>query len=162
MGWTDSHLYGFKVDEKEYQDDRDNELLDGENILSSRKHKIDILKIKQKFRYTYDFGDCWEHLLIVEKILSKENAISYPVCLEGERNCLPEDCGSVPGYYDLMEIRKNKKHPEYEEIIEEWLGEDYDPERFNAQELNVELRYRFPKKGEKKPDGRARYWVKTK
>ena len=162
MGWTDSHLYGFTVDKQEYQDDRDNELLDGKNVLSSQKHTITMLKLKQKFRYVYDFGDCWEHLLVVEKILSNNSAVLYPICLEGERNCPPEDCGSVPGYYDLMEIRKNKKHPDYEELIEEWLGEDYDPERFNAQEVNVELRCRFPKKGEKKPDGRARYWVKTK
>ena len=61
-----------------------------------------------------------------------------------------------------MTVRKNKKHPEYEELIEGWLGEDYDPERFDVQENNIELRRLFPKKGEKKPDGRARYWVMKK
>ena len=155
MGWTNSHLYSFIVDDKEYQDDTHDVLEKG--LLSSRKQKINTLSAKQKFRYMYDFGDGWEHLLVIEKILSKHGSVAYPCCLEGERNCPPEDCGSVPGYYHLLNVRKNKKHPEYEELIEGWLGEEYDPECFDAQENNVELRRLFPKKGEKKPDGRARY-----
>ena len=160
MGWTNSHLYSFIVDDKEYQDDRYDPLERG--LLSSRKQKIGVLQAKQKFIYTYDFGDNWEHLLVVEKLLSKDASAAHPFCIEGERNCPPEDSGSVPGYYRLMTVRKNKKHPEYEELIKGWLGEDYDPERFSAQEINIELRRLFPKKGKKKPDGRARYWVLNK
>lgn len=160
MGWTNSHLYSFTVDDNKYQDDTYDALEKG--LFSSRKQKIDILKAKQKFKYTYDFGDNWEHLLVVEKILPKDASAAYPCCIKGERNCPPEDCGSVPGYYHLMTVRKNKKHPEYEDLVEEWLGEDYDPEHFNTEEINIELRRMFPKKGEKKPDGRARYWVMKK
>lgn len=164
MGWSDSHLYGFKAGDKEYQDEKSEDFGDvgDENILPSGKNRVSLLKEKQKFNYTYDFGDCWEHLLVVEKILPRTASVSYPVCLEGERNCPPEDCGSVPGYYNLMAVRKNKKHPEYESLIKEWLGEDYDPEYFNPQEVNTELRRMFRKKGGTSRDGRARYWVTKK
>ena len=94
---------------------------------------------RQEFTYIYDFGDNWEHTVIVEKILDKDESKKYPMCLDGERNCPPEDCGSVPGYEHLLEVRKNKKHKEYKELIIEWLGEDYNPELFIAEWINDEL-----------------------
>lgn len=149
MGWTDSHLYSFTVNGEEYQDERSEDFEDFGNtkILPSRKTTISALKEKQKFHYTYDFGDGWEHLLVVEKILPKEEAGRYPVCLAGARNCPPEDCGGEPGYYHLIEVRKNKKHPEYKDLIKGWLGEDHDPEYFDAKHTTTSLRLRFPKKG---------------
>lgn len=101
----------------------------------------------QKFNYTYDFGDSWKHELIVEKITPPEEGKKYPLCLEGERACPPEDCGSVPGYYELMKIRKNKNHPEYKERVAGWLGEDYDPELFVADWVNAYLHGKKPKAG---------------
>ncbi len=143
IGWSDSHLYSFTINGQEYQDDKNNDMLDfgdGRRLLSSRKLKIDLLRLKQKFYYTYDFGDCWEHLLVVEKILPKEDALTArPFCLEGERNAPPEDCGSVPGYYNLMAVQKNKKHPEYKRLVKDWLGEGWDFEYFNVDEVNREL-----------------------
>ena len=70
------------------------------------------------------------HTIVVEKILEKDSSKKYPICLDGARSCPPEDCGSVSGYYNLMKIRKNKKHPQYKQLIEQWLGVDYDPELF--------------------------------
>ena len=99
---------------------------------------------KQKFTYLYDFGDSWEHTIVVEKILEKDQSKKYPICLEGERACPPEDCGSIPGYYNLIKIRKNKKHPQYEELIVEWLGEDYDPELFIVDWVNAKLHGKRP------------------
>ncbi|MEK6947549.1 MAG: plasmid pRiA4b ORF-3 family protein [Nanoarchaeota archaeon] len=151
MGWGNYHLYGFYVDKEKIglpDPHFDNEQL------NAKKIKIkDKLSVKQKFGYVYDFGDNWEHMLTVEKILDdKETAI--PVCLEGERAGPPEDCGSYPGYYELMNIRGNKKHPEYKERIVEWLGEDFDFEKFNLNEINKELLIQNTK-----IDGRTRYWV---
>lgn len=95
---------------------------------------------KQKFIYIYDFGDRWKHALVVEKFLDKEESQSYPTCIDGERACPPEDCGSVQGYYELMKIRKDKNHPDYKERILEWLGENYDPDYFNINEVNKILK----------------------
>ncbi len=58
------------------------------------------------------------------------------MCLAGEWACPPEDCGGTWDYEELMEIRKNKNHPEYEERIIDWLGEDFDPEHFDIEEVN--------------------------
>ena len=99
----------------------------------------------QKFRYLYDFGDCWEHELIIERIFKPEEGKEYPVCIGGERSCPPEDCGGIHGYHDLMMIRRNKKHPEYKAMIKEWLGEDYDPELFIADWVNAYLHGKKPK-----------------
>lgn len=98
-----------------------------------------IKKEKQKFRYVYDLGDNWVHPIVVEKILDKENK-SYPILLGGERACPPEDCGGIYGYYELLEIRKDPSHPLYKERIVDWLGEDYDPEYFDIEEMNSFIR----------------------
>jgi len=113
------------------------------------------LSLKQKFSYIYDFGDYWEHTIMVEKVLPKEPEIIYPKCIEGKFACPPEDCGSCSGYYHLLSIRKDKKHPEYKSLIKEWLGEDYNPDNLDIENINKRLLV-FQKK-----DGRARYWVKN-
>ena len=97
----------------------------------------DFVNEGQTFSYSYDFGDNWQHKIVVEKILD-ENEVDkkIPVCIDGERACPPEDCGGVWGYEELLQIRKDKNHPDYEERITEWLGEDFDPEEFNVEEVN--------------------------
>lgn len=99
----------------------------------------------QKFTYIYDFGDCWEHTVVVEKILDRDDSKKYPICMDGGRNCPPEDCGGVYGYDELMKIRKNKNHHYYKERIVDWLGEDYDPELFVVDWVNAELHGKKPK-----------------
>jgi len=94
------------------------------------------------FSYIYDFGDDWTHTLTVEKILPLEG-YAEPKCLDGERACPPEDCGSVQGYYELMKIRADKNHPEYSSRIIDRLGEDYDPEEFSIDEVNNYLKNIF-------------------
>jgi len=113
------------------------------------KNKISelILSEGQEFSYLYDFGDGWEHTLIVEKILNSKDFPVCPACLAGERACPPEDCGSIEGYNELMRIRKNKKHPRYKEMIIDWLGEDYDPDLFVVDWVNAALQGKRPRAG---------------
>jgi hypothetical protein len=139
MGWCNYHLYDFTVNGdrimKPFEDNEDDEAIDSSKITIDSYLKVPT----QKFHYLYDFGDSWEHLLTVEKILPREANVQYPVCIKGRLSCPPEDCGSIPGYYNMLEIIKNKKHPEHKEMLE-WLGEDYDPEYFNLEEINEALK----------------------
>lgn len=75
----------------------------------------------------------------VADIRLPEPGVEYPVCIAGERACPPEDCGSVPGYEEILEILKDPKHEEYEERLE-WLGGAYDPEKFDLEHVNGLLR----------------------
>lgn len=95
---------------------------------------------RQTFRYTYDFGDNWDHTVMVEKVLASADAPFLPYCIRGKRACPPEDCGSIGGYYSLQEIKKDKCHTDYQRLIVQWLGEDFDFELFDLDQVNVKLR----------------------
>lgn len=90
---------------------------------------------QSKIRYTYDFGDDWEHDILVEKALDRDETASYPRCTGGRRAAPPEDCGGVWGYADLVEALTDPAHPEHGDKLE-WLGLDdaaqFDPTGFDA------------------------------
>jgi Plasmid pRiA4b ORF-3-like protein len=91
------------------------------------------------FTYLYDFGDNWEHVIVVEKSLPPGEGVRYPVCLAGARACPPEDVGGIPGYEGFLEAVKNPDHPEHDEYID-WIGGKFDLEAFDVDEVNQRLR----------------------
>ena len=95
-----------------------------------------------RIRYTYDFGDDWEHDLLVEDVLPAEPGVAYPRCLTGRRACPPEDCGGIWGYQELVEILTDPGHPEHSNRLE-WLGlsstHEFDPTTFDLAEINQNL-----------------------
>jgi len=121
-------------DDTDYEDDAD---ASDESI---KKVKLQDLKLKtkQEFLYVYDFGDNWEHTITIEKISENTENLKTPLCLEGKRACPPEDCGSIPGYEDILYALKNPDDEDSEDLLE-WLGEDYDPEEFEVEAVNEEL-----------------------
>ncbi len=141
MGWTNSHLHQFIKDQtfytKRYPDDDTWEELDNVDYAKIKISNL-LKKGKEKIVYEYDFGDSWEHDIILEKILLYDQNIKYPVCVAGKMNCPPEDCGGVWGYSDMLEILKNPDHEEYDSFIE-WLGEEFDPEYFDREAINKML-----------------------
>ena len=134
MGWTNSHLNQFII-HNEFYSIPDDEFF-GE-VKDYRKVKLDTLIYypKTKFIYEYDFGDGWEHTIVLEKVLPRMKNTYYPICIDGKRNCPPEDCGGPWGYKELLEIISNPKHEEYNEMIE-WLGDGFDPEEFDIVKIN--------------------------
>ena len=87
--------------------------------------------------YTYDFGDNWEHRLTVSDVRQGEPGIAYPRFIDGERDCPPEDCGGIPGFYEMLEARADPTHPDHVEITE-WLDE-YDPDELDVFPIQVAL-----------------------
>jgi hypothetical protein len=138
MGWTDSHLHQFIVRGSYYGtphpdfgfDVRDERRVALAEIASSPK---------TKFTYEYDFGDSWEHEILVEKMLPPDKGIYYPICLTGKRACPPEDCGGVWGYAGFLEAILDPDHPDHEEMLE-WVGGSFDPEAFDLDAINRALR----------------------
>jgi hypothetical protein len=140
MGWSDSHLHQFIANEKSYgfidEDlDLDFEMKDESQFKLSQL----LTNEKDSLIYEYDFGDSWEHQVLLEKILPFDTKISLPVCIKGKRACPPEDCGGIWGYEELLEVISNPKNPEYEEMLE-WLDEDFDPEAFVLEDVNESFR----------------------
>ncbi len=139
MGWEDYHLYNFRINNQHYSIPTDNffEISDynSEEILLRSVVK----KEKQKFRYTYDFGDNWQHTILIEKILPIDKNQKYPVCIKGKRACPPEDCGGVWGYENFRDAIEDEKHPEHKDMLE-WIDDDFDPEEFDLNEINSFMR----------------------
>ncbi len=140
MGWTNSHLYSFKIGADEYaMPDPDNELYELPFKNSKRVKLSQLLKKKgQTFQYVYDFGDSWTHELVLEDILKSEPARRLPVCLAGERACPPEDCGGTHGYAELLGIISNPDNEQYPDMMT-WLGGHFYPASFDIGRVNRHL-----------------------
>ena len=142
FGWTNSHLHDFDIEQDRYgipneiDDPYYPECKDSTTTLLS-----DILPkdgTRFIFKYTYDMGDNWEHEVLFEGAVEQSRKIKYPICLEGDRACPPEDCGGEMGYEHLLEVLADPKHEEYLDL-HQWAG-DYDPERFSAEDATAQMR----------------------
>jgi hypothetical protein len=119
------------------------------NMLGVKGRKLDTLlgDKNREFVYLYDFGDSWEHDVLLEKILEPVPGMEYPVCIKGKRQCPPEDCGGPWRYDELLAVLANPKYEEHADMLE-WLSiespEDFDPEEFDVDIVNEMLRDASP------------------
>jgi hypothetical protein len=139
FGWEDYHSWVFETPSGRYGV-ADREL----RIGSAAAKRLDQVAPgpKARFGYTYDFGDDWEHDILVEAVTDPQPGVAYPRCLTGRRACPPEDCGGIWGYEDLLEILADPAHEEHQERLE-WLGLDsadrFDPAAFDTAQANTAL-----------------------
>ena len=145
MGWEDEHLHQFVLGRELYGVPDKEDVFFGMSVNDENKTILSSLLSKEKewLTYEYDFGDGWEHKLILEKKLPFDDSIQLPHCLKGKRASPPEDCGGMWGYMDLIGIMSDKSSPEYAERAE-WLEEnfginDFNPEFFDLEEVNTQL-----------------------
>ncbi len=137
--WDNYHLHEFESRLKNpietvirigFDDDGAYDILNEENVELRQ-----ILSMENKrVHYLYDFGDNWEHLIVLEKIYAYSDfyELHYPICIKGKRAAPPEDCGGVYGYENILEALKSSKDPDSEEMLE-WVGD------FNPEEINCEI-----------------------
>ncbi len=140
MPWDDYHLHQFIIGGVYYgEPDPDDDF--GFELKSDRTAKLIQVAsgARARFIYEYDFGDGWEHEIVVEKIVPPEAGVRYPICLAGKRACPPEDCGGIPGYARFLEAIRNPEHEEHDELLQ-WVGGSFDPEAFDLDEINRELK----------------------
>jgi hypothetical protein len=142
MGWGFSHLHLFIVGNRReaVEFGPHNEFSRGDWEDEALVTIAEIApRARSSFHYEYDFGDSWIHKITREKTLPPDPSFKHPVCLDGARACPPEDCGGLPGYLMNLEILADPSHEEHEEISE-WMGGEWDAEKFDLKEVNRRLR----------------------
>lgn len=143
MGWDDTHLHVFRITDRVTRAKADIGLPDEEAspgtspVLPGWKVPVMayLTQPGSRARYEYDFGDGWEHAVVLERVSPGKPKATYPRCVDGARACPPEDSGGPPGYEALLRVLADPRDPEHHEMLE-WLGGDFDPEEFAAEEVS--------------------------
>lgn len=101
---------------------------------------IDYLKMDglKTITYTYDFGDCWEHKIHLEKVIKANHNYTCQRCTEGKMMYSPEDCSSYPGFYEeFLPKMMDKNHPQHKETADWYCKETFDPKDFNYKDVDL-------------------------
>ena len=134
----DYHLYEFQVESRRFEaPGPESEVEDATAV----KLCDFSLSVGSLFTYLYDFGDGWEHDIVVEAVLpmpSEHGPDWSPRLLDGERAAPPEDSGGPPGFMDVLEALNDPSHPRHEEI-RSWAGSTYDPGTFDVWAIDHAL-----------------------
>lgn len=148
MGWSDTHLYAFRTKYRRIEMPDPDDMWDSSwsnspkpedsaNVLFSK-----VAEVGDKLMYEYDFGDGWEHTVLIEKTIKTDDISARKAeCLKGKRACPPEDCGGIWGYQRLLELLDT---PEQELDVDEketleWIGGEWDAEAFDLDDINDAL-----------------------
>lgn len=138
MGWTNSHLHHFYQGQVYYGPV---DLLDDLAVEDERRVTVgDVLRrLRQRITYEYDFGDGWEHDVVLEARVEREPRVRYPRVVAGERACPPEDVGGAWGYAEFLAAVADPAHPEHDDLLD-WYGDDFDPEAFDLAATDRRVR----------------------
>ncbi|WP_136795646.1 UPF0149 family protein [Desulfosediminicola ganghwensis] len=138
MGWFNAHLHQFTIDNIDYgpvdypigdEDQYD------ENAFTLHRAARNVQK---SFQYIYDFGDYWQHQILIEKRFTDsgtaDNDASIKV-IKGRRACPPENIGGIWGYQEFLEAYTDASHDDHATMVE-WAGPDFRPESFDKNEID--------------------------
>lgn len=138
MGWLDYHLWEFVINGQTYGLPMDEDWGTAPRKVASRTRLRDVISSgTTTIDYTYDFGDSWEHRLIVSNVRPGDPDTAYPCFIAAEHDCPPEDCGGIPAFYEMLDARGNPAHPDNAQISE-WL-DGYDPDTLDVFPIQVAL-----------------------
>ena len=126
-------MHAFQIGKTTYGLDPEDEL----GYADETKARLaDVARVRTRIGYEYDFGDSWEHELVVEARTVAEDDQAYPACIAGEGACPPEDCGGVYGFAELKDVLAGPDSEERDEM-QERIGEDFDPAHFDLAAANA-------------------------
>jgi hypothetical protein len=120
MPWEDRHDHRFVIGNEQFGAPNRNP--DGTNLRHESRITLETAArlSNGRFRYEYDFGDGWQHEIVIEKESPWEMGSWIPVCLDGARACPPEDCGGPSGYAGFLEALNNPDHEQHL-ALKQWL-----------------------------------------
>lgn len=156
MGWFDYHLWEFTIGKQRYGRPMDEDW-GTEPCKDAAKIRLrDVLKPRRTtIDYLYDFGDGWEHRLTVTGVRAGVPEASYPRYVGGEKNAPPEDCGGIPGFYDMLHALPHPDHPNHADTME-W-ADDYDPDTIDE----LPIKYALARIANRRNTAKARLVKKT-
>ena len=139
MGWTDSHLFEFQVGDRLYG------TLDLDPELEPKQYKASRIRLRtliergvHRFEYIYDFGDYWQHDVVIEGVRDGEADIDYPVFVNGERRCPPEDVGNAEGFMEFLEAALIPGHEAHERMVA-WYGKRFEFTEIDERDIRMRL-----------------------
>lgn len=139
MGWGNYHLYCFEKGNLRYGEELD-EFFDS-SLKDSTNISLTMLlrKEKDKCLYVYDFGDYWEHTILLEAVIPAEGDSSpIPLCVKGKGTCPVEDSGGIWGYTEMLEEACTPTNPDRAEIHQHLMA-DIDVREYNLEAINERL-----------------------
>lgn len=148
MGWEDGHLHKFGVGAdrrtRAYFVTGFDVSQGDEGIVEGDVRLDQVVSAKgDRLFYDYDFGDGWEHVVLVEEVL--DDPPPALVCLTGKMACPPEDCGGLGGYEELADWvrggydRRATPMGLGAEEMRAWLPQDWHPDQFSVDKINDAL-----------------------
>jgi len=139
MGWRDHHLYMFDIAGRSYGNpSKVDDVADDTRLTLAGVMKSGV----RRLTYTYDFGDDWEHEIVIEGKKTATDGRRYPICVAGKMNCPPEDCGGVWGYRDFLAAIADPSSSKAEEWSD-WTERDFDPKEFSVEAVNSRIAARL-------------------
>ena len=113
FGWTDSHLHRFSLGTSVWDPgvetylsgfDLDDGDFGGADPIAEKDVRLDevLVEVGDRLQYVYDYGDSWEHVVRLEKVIDRSAQAAWAVCTHGRRDGPPEDCGGIWGYQELL------------------------------------------------------------
>jgi hypothetical protein len=141
MGWNNTHLHAFFIGDRSY----DQPFPDAPEALDERQFTLREVfdEVGTRMRFDYDFGDGWEHDVVLEAVRLETKAEREPLCLAGKRACPPEDCGGPHGYENLIRIIEEGPSSDWDRELVDWLPPGYDPKLFDAGEATEAMQNLF-------------------
>jgi hypothetical protein len=148
MGWENYHLHQFitgtSFEEQIFYTPPWDDGFDDEEFIAKQRDETRVKArtilplVGDSITYEYDLGDCWEHTLLLEKVVLVNPMEQWlPWCIDGRRSCPPEDVGGTDGYERFLEAVAEPAHEDHAAMLE-WGG-DFDPGRFDRKAVNTAL-----------------------
>ena len=150
MGWTDTHLYEFRVGDAGWGVPDPDGFYDGP--MNAKKMTLEKLLDRtgtRTIQYVYDFGDDWDHSIRIERVGEATQDVTYPRLLKAAGACPPEDVGGAWGYEEFLEALADPDHEQHEDMVH-WSGGDFDAEDAGAGTI-IERFERLAKKWAPRP-----------
>ena len=141
MPWGNYHPYEFRIRDRHWRipwpETDDYYEID---VHDARKTTLARVLTEPNFkvlRYTYDFGDDWQHTINIERRFSAQLWDEFPRLIDARGRCPPEDVGGPWGYAEYLKAMSDPHHPRHAELIE-WLGRR-DPNQIDVPAMEAAL-----------------------